>query len=33
MFASEDDYDLIVLDPFDIYALDIDLGELSIAYS
>lgn len=28
MFASEDDYDLIVLDPFDIYALDIDLGEL-----
>lgn len=28
MFASEDDYSLIVLDPFDIYALDIDLGEL-----
>ena len=28
MFASEDDYDLIVLDPFDIYALDIDLDEL-----
>lgn len=28
MFASEDDYDLIVLDPFDIFALDIDLGEL-----
>ena len=28
MFASEDDYDLIVLDPFDIYAFDIDLGEL-----
>ena len=28
MFVSEDDYDLIVLDPFDIFALDIDLGEL-----
>lgn len=28
VFASEDDYDLIVLDPFDIFALDIDLGEL-----
>ena len=28
MFASEDNYGLIVLDPFDIYALDIDLGEL-----
>ena len=28
MFASEDDYSLIVLDPFDIYSLDLDIGDL-----
>ena len=28
MIARENDYDLIVLDPFDIYALDLDVGEL-----
>ena len=28
MFASEEDYDLIVLDPFDIYSLDLDIGDL-----
>lgn len=28
MFASEDDYSLIVLDPFDIYSLDLDVGGL-----
>ena len=28
MFASEDDYGLIVLDPFDIYSLDLDVGDL-----
>ena len=28
MFASEDNYGLIVLDPFDIYSLDIDIGDL-----
>ena len=28
MFASEDNYGLIVLDPFDIYSLDLDVGGL-----
>lgn len=28
MFASEDDYSLIILDPFDIYSLDLDVGDL-----
>lgn len=28
IFADDDDYDLIVLDPFDIYSLDIDIGDL-----
>lgn len=28
MFASEDNYTLIILDPFDIYSLDLDIGDL-----
>ena len=28
MFASEDNYGLIVFDPFDIYSLDLDIGDL-----
>lgn len=28
MFASENNYTLIILDPFDIYSLDLDIGDL-----
>lgn len=28
MFTSEDNYTLIILDPFDIYSLDLDVGDL-----